>query len=99
MKKCSLFNVQLSSVIFGGAYGAASFTKHCAKRHHFLDGCALPRLRFADRAYSADPLLASPRFDLFSNDIDQVSHGDVEVHQVQAPVRREIASNVAGAGA
>jgi hypothetical protein len=43
-KKCSLFNVQLSSVIFGGAFGAASLTKHCAKRHHFIDGCALSRL-------------------------------------------------------
>jgi hypothetical protein len=32
--KCSLFDVQLSSVIFGGAFGAASLTKHCAKRHH-----------------------------------------------------------------
>ena len=29
-----MFNVQLSSVIFGGAFGAASLTKHCAKRHH-----------------------------------------------------------------
>jgi hypothetical protein len=26
VKKCSLFNVQLSSVIFGGAFGAASLT-------------------------------------------------------------------------
>jgi hypothetical protein len=34
VKKCSLFDVQLSSVIFGGAFGAASLTKHCAKRHH-----------------------------------------------------------------
>jgi hypothetical protein len=46
-----MFIVQLSSVIFGGAFGAASLTKHCAKRHHFLDGCALSRLRFADRPY------------------------------------------------
>jgi hypothetical protein len=41
VKKCSLFNVQLSSVIFGGAFGAASLAKHRAKRHHFLDGCAI----------------------------------------------------------
>jgi hypothetical protein len=34
VKKCPLFNVQLSSVIFGGAFGAASLTKYCAKRHH-----------------------------------------------------------------
>jgi hypothetical protein len=34
VKKCSSFNVQLSSVIFGGAFGAASLTKQCAKRHH-----------------------------------------------------------------
>jgi hypothetical protein len=27
VKKCSLFNVQLSFVIFGGAFGAASFKK------------------------------------------------------------------------
>jgi hypothetical protein len=27
LKRCSLFNVQLSSVIFGGAFGAASLTK------------------------------------------------------------------------
>jgi hypothetical protein len=32
VKKCSLFNVQMSFVIFGGAFGATSLTKHCAKR-------------------------------------------------------------------
>jgi hypothetical protein len=30
VKNCSLFNVQMSFVIFGGAFGTASLTKHCA---------------------------------------------------------------------
>jgi acyl-CoA thioesterase-1 len=34
VKKWSLINVQLSFVIFGCAFGAASLRKHCAKRHH-----------------------------------------------------------------
>jgi hypothetical protein len=32
VKKCSF--VRCSIVIFGRAFGAASLTKHCAKRHH-----------------------------------------------------------------
>jgi hypothetical protein len=33
-KKWSMINVQLSFVIFGCAFGAASLTNDCAKRHH-----------------------------------------------------------------
>jgi hypothetical protein len=50
-EEMSLFNIQLPSVIFGGAFGAASLTKHCAQRHHFLDAA---RYRACIRSRSFD---------------------------------------------
>src|SRR5262249_3820143 len=52
--------------------------------------------RFANSLFGVlMPLFPHPGFRLLSNDLYQVADCDIEVDQVQAPVRSEVANNVA----